>query len=155
MTLNLIYWISTALLSALYLSSAAMYIAKRQWVQKALVDLRYPAYLVTLLTAVKILGIAAIVSRVSAPLSDLAYAGMFYHLLLSAVAHVGVRKPAGAAPAIIGVVVLVTSFATQNVARAVPSPYAHSIVRDHTRAPYNASTPARSYFSAQPLFSFA
>lgn len=30
---------------------------------------------------------AAILARVSAPLSDLAYAGMFYHLLLSGLAH--------------------------------------------------------------------
>ena len=124
MTGNYTYWIGTALLSLLYLASAITYIAKRNWVRQALADLGYPGYLIPVLTAVKILAVAAILSRVSAVLSDLAYAGMFYHLLLSASAHIGVRKPGGALPAAVGLVLLVASFVTQNAARDVPSPYA-------------------------------
>ncbi|OOG59937.1 DoxX family protein [Rhodanobacter sp. C03] len=129
MTQSYVYWISTALLSLLYLASATTYLAKRAWVVQALADLGYPGYLVPLLTAVKLLAVAAILSRVSVPLSDLAYAGMFYHLLLSALAHLGVRKPRGAVPAVVGVVLLVASFATQNIAREIPSPYAPSVGR--------------------------
>ena len=44
----------------------------------------------------------AILSRFSVALSDLAYAGIFYHLLLSGLAHIGVRKPCGALPAVLG-----------------------------------------------------
>ena len=73
---------------------------------------------------IKILGPVAIVWRFNTALGDLAYAGMFYHLLLSALAHVGVRKPAGALPAAVGLVLLVLSFATQNAGRDMPSPYA-------------------------------
>lgn len=124
MTGNYTYWIGTALLSLLYLASAITYIAKRNWVRQALADLGYPGYLIPVLTAVKILAVAAILSRVSTVLSDLAYAGMFYHLLLSASAHIGVRKPGGALPAAVGLVLLVASFVTQNAARDVPSPYA-------------------------------
>ncbi|KGB98477.1 DoxX family protein [Burkholderia cepacia] len=129
MTLSYVYWIGTALLCLLYLASATTYLAKRAWVLQALAELGYPSYLVPLLTAVKILAVAAILSRVSVPLSDLAYAGMFYHLMLSGLAHFGVRKPKGALPAIIGLVLLVASFATQNIARENPSPYAPSVER--------------------------
>lgn len=129
MTQSYVYWISTALLCLLYLSSATTYLAKRAWVLQALADLGYPGYLVPLLTAVKLLAVAAVLSRVSVPLSDLAYAGMFYHLLLSGLAHVGVRKPKGALPAVVGVALLVASFATQNIAREKRSPYAPSVER--------------------------
>jgi len=118
------YWLSTALLGLLYLTSAALYLIKKDWVHQTLTELHYPApYLVPLMVVVKVLAPLAILSRVSVPLSDLAYAGIFFHLLLSGAAHLGVRKPKGALPAAIGLVLLVVSFTTQNVARDVPSPY--------------------------------
>ncbi|MGO7373427.1 hypothetical protein GUK34_13615 [Rhizobium leguminosarum] len=118
------YWISTALLSVLYLASAYMYATKKQWVRKALTELGYSANtLVPFMIIVKVLGPVAILSRVSVPLSDLAYAGIFFHLLLSGLAHIGVRKPVGALPAAIGLALLITSFMTQNDARDLTSPY--------------------------------
>ena len=129
MTQNYAYWISTTLLSLLYLASATMYIVKRDWVRQALAALGYPGYLVPVLIVVKILGAAAILSRVSVALSDLAYAGMFYHLLLSGFAHIGVRKFRDALPAAIGLVLLTISFLTQNLARDIPSPYAPTMTK--------------------------
>lgn len=118
------YWISTALLSALYLASAYMYATRKQWVREALTELGYSANnLVPFMIIVKVLGPVAILSRVSVPLSDLAYAGIFFHLLLSGLAHIGVRKPVGALPAAIGLALLIASFMTQNDARDAPSPY--------------------------------
>jgi len=117
------YWISTALLSLLYLTSASLYVTKGDWVRTFLADLGYPAYLVPVMIAVKVLAPLAILSRFSVALSDLAYAGIFYHLLLSGLAHLGVRKPAGALPAAMSLVLLVASFVTQNAARNVPSSY--------------------------------
>lgn len=125
-----IYSISTILLSLLYISSAFLYVTKATWVRQVLADLNYPApYLVPLMVVVKILGPLAILLRVSVPLSDLAYAGLFFHLLLSGSAHLGARKPKGALPALIGLVLLAASFATQNAAREVPSPYAQAAMR--------------------------
>ncbi|PDS34527.1 hypothetical protein CO665_30455 [Rhizobium anhuiense] len=119
-----VYWVSTALLSVLYLASAAIYVTKRDWVRQVLAELGFQAsYLIPFMIIIKVLGPAAILSRVSVPLSDLAYAGIFFHLLLSGLAHVGVRIPAGALPAAVGLALLVTSFMTQNDARDVPSPY--------------------------------
>ena len=117
------YWISTALLSLLYLTSAFMYLTKGNWVRQALADLGYPAYLVPLMIMVKVLGTAAILLRLNVAVSDLAYAGMLYHLLLAGLAHVAVRKPSEALPAVIGLALLIASFVTQNAAREIPSPY--------------------------------
>jgi len=125
---NYIYWISTALLSLLYLVSAITYITKKEWVRATIVGFGYPAYLVPILIAVKFLAVVVILSRISVALSDLAYAGVFYHLLLSGLAHTGVRKPIGALPAAVGLALLITSFVTQNAARDIPSPYAHAVV---------------------------
>jgi len=119
-----LYWITTLLLTFIYLLSAALYIVKKDWVRKTLAELNYPApYLVSLMIVVKVLGPAAILLRLSVPLSDLAYAGMFFHLLLSGIAHIGVRRPKGAIPAVIGLALLAISFTTQNAAHDVPSPY--------------------------------
>ncbi|POR52601.1 hypothetical protein CYD53_105266 [Bosea psychrotolerans] len=75
------------------------------------------------MVVVKILGPIAILWRLRPLLSDLACAGMLYHLLLSGLAHLGVRKPLAAAPAV-GFVLLAASFLTKNAAREAPSPYA-------------------------------
>lgn len=116
------YWISTVLLSALYLSSATMYLAKSDFARQAFAALGYPAYLVSILPFVKILGVIAILSRRSIFLSDLAYAGMFFHLLLALSAHLNAHD-GGFVPALIGLIMLVVSFVTQNKARPKTSPY--------------------------------
>lgn len=122
-----IYWISTALLSLLYFASASTYIAKGDFVRKAQADLGYSApFLVPFMIVVKVFGAVAILWHFNVALSDLAYAGIFYHLILSGLAHLGVRKPKGAIPAAGGLILLVASFATQNAARELPSPYAPS-----------------------------
>ncbi|MGO4570164.1 DoxX family protein [Rhizobium sp. 2YAF20] len=120
-----IYWISTGLLSLLYLFSAFTYITKPGWVRGVLTDLGYPGYLLQFMIIVKVLGAVAILSRLNVALSDLAYAGIFYHLILSGMAHLGVNKPQGAVPAAAGLILLVASFATQNVAREDPSRHAY------------------------------
>ncbi len=130
MTEFYLYWISTALLSVLYLASACIYVTRGDWVRGVLAELGYKApYLVPFMIVIKVLGPVAILSRISVPLSDLAYAGIFFHLLLSGLAHIGVRKPAGALPAAIGLALLATSFMTQNDARDIPSPYLQAAAR--------------------------
>lgn len=128
MALTYTYWISTALLSLLYLFSALMYVRSGAFVRQAQAALGYSAgHLVPFMIVVKVLGPLAILSRMNVALSDLAYAGMFYHLILSGMAHLGVRKPKEALPAALGLVLLACSFATQNAARDVPSPYAPTL----------------------------
>lgn len=118
-----VYWISTGLLCLLYLTSATFYGTQGDKVRQMLGALGYPAYLVPILLVVKLLGVAAVLSRVSVALSDLAYAGMFYHLLLAISAHVNAGDGVGSTPAVVGLVLVLSSFFTQNAARAKKSPY--------------------------------
>ncbi|WP_064694728.1 DoxX family protein [Rhizobium aegyptiacum] len=120
------YLISTALLSALYLMSATFYLTQGDTVRQLLGQLGFPGYLVPLLIMAKLLGVAAILSRVSVALSNLAYSGMFFHLLLALSAHLNASDYEGSVPALVGLVVLIASFLTQNAARARPSPHAPS-----------------------------
>lgn len=123
MVITYIYWLSTILLAILYLASALIYIIKKEWVTKTILEFGYPSYLVPLLTILKVLAVVTILSRINIPLSDLAYAGMLFHLMFSALAHIGIRKSKGAIPALLGLILLILSFSTQNIARDFPSPY--------------------------------
>ena len=116
-----IYWVSTGLLCLMYLAGAAMYLTQREMIEQGFQMFGFPAYLVTVLIVVKIAAPLAILSRVSVPLSDLAYAGVLYHLLLALSAHLNAGD-GGFGPAILGLAMLVASFLTQNLARRVPSP---------------------------------
>lgn len=125
MAATYIYWISTVLLTLLYLASAGLYITKGAFARQAQQELGFSAsFLVPFMIVVKILGPAVILWRLSPALSDLAYAGILYHLILSGMAHLSVGKPKGAIPAVLGLVFLAASFSTQNLARDTPSPYA-------------------------------
>ncbi|MBG1232812.1 DoxX family protein [Aestuariivirga litoralis] len=118
-----IYWIATGLLCLGYLAGAVMYTFAHDMVADMFPKLGYPVYLTYLLPIVKVLGPVAILSRYSVALSDLAYAGMFFHLPLAFSAHVTSGQP-GWQPAVIMFVLLLVSFFTQNAARKPQSPYA-------------------------------
>ncbi len=118
---KIVYWISTALLCVVYLGGAAAYIMQRPMIEEAFAGVGYPSYLITLLIFAKIAAPVAILSRVSVRLSDLAYAGMFFHLLLAISAHLNAGD-GGFAPALVALVLMIVSFLTQNLARKGPSP---------------------------------
>lgn len=123
---KIVYWVSTVLLCLLYSATAIMYLAQKPMVEEGFRFLGYPAYLVTLLIVLKIAAPLAILTRVSVRLSDLAYAGMFYHLVLTISAHLNARDD-GFAPALVALVVVVISFLSQNAGRKVASPNVPSV----------------------------
>lgn len=120
------YWISTALLCLIYASGAVMYLLQRPLIEEGFAHFGYPAYLVTVLIVAKIAAPLAILSRVSVRLSDLAYAGILFHLLLAASAHLNIGD-GGYFPALLGLVLAAISFLTQNAARRKPSPNVPSL----------------------------
>ncbi|MDQ0561889.1 hypothetical protein QO004_003690 [Rhizobium mesoamericanum] len=124
MKLKWIYWVATNVLALIYLMGGAYYLSDMAGVQRIFPTLGYPPYLVPILAVLKPLAAVAILWRFSVALSDLAYAGMFYHLLLAISAHFNAGQTVEAAPALVGLVALLVSFATQNAARRKPSPYA-------------------------------
>jgi len=121
--IKIIYWASTGLLCLIYFGGAAFYTTQGEMVAQIYGMLGYPTYLISLLIVVKILGPVAILSRLSIPLSDLAYAGMFFHLLLAISAHINAGDN-GYAPAVIGLLLMLVSFFTQNAVRKGESPNA-------------------------------
>jgi hypothetical protein len=118
---KVIYWISTTLLCLIYLSGAFFYITERPMIEQGMAHFGFPAYIINILIAAKIAAPAAILSRLSVRLNDLAYAGMFYHLLLALSAHLNTGD-GGFVPALVGLALLATSFLTQNAARKTASP---------------------------------
>ncbi|MER8370818.1 DoxX family protein [Mesorhizobium sp. M1348] len=115
------YWISTALLSLMYLGSAVFYLTHFAKVGALFGTLGYPTYLVPLLIVIKPLGVLAILSRFNIALSNLAYAGIFYHLLLALSAHLNAGD-FSFGPALVGLTALAISYFTQNAARARKAP---------------------------------
>ena len=117
---KIVYWGSTGLLCLMYLAGAFFYLTQRPMIEQGFAAFGFPAYLISVLIVVKIAGPLAILSRVSVPLSDLAYAGMLFHLLLALSAHLNAGD-GGFVPAIVGLVLLAVSFLTQNIGRKAPS----------------------------------
>jgi DoxX-like family len=123
---KIIYWLSTGLICLLYVAGAIIYLTQRPMVEEGFAFLGYPAYLITVLIVGKIAAPLVILTRVSVRLSDLAYAGIFYHLSLALSAHLNAGD-GGFVPAIIGLVLVTVSFLSQNAGRKVASPNVPSL----------------------------
>ena len=106
---KIIYWAATGLLSLMMLASAGMYLFNYAQVSEVFLALGYPAYLVTPLAVLKILGVIAILSKQSPILKNLAYAGFMYDFLLAASAHVNAGD-GEFLPALVALVLLGASF---------------------------------------------
>ncbi len=106
------YYVSTGLLTLMIGGGATMYFANHAMVVEAFTTLGYPTYLIYPLAVAKLLGLVAIWTRKSPLLKDLAYAGLFYDLILAAAAHIAVQDNEYF-PAMIGVVLVAVSYAAQ------------------------------------------
>lgn len=93
-----IYRITTGLFTIMLGMGAIMYFAKHDMVAEMFTSLGYPTYIIYPLAIAKVLGLVAILSKVSDRLADLAYAGFFYELILAASAHLAVGDGGFPAP---------------------------------------------------------
>ena len=118
---RLAYWVSTSLLALMYLAGSVMYLSNQVNAREAFVALGYPAYLVPILGAAKLLGVIAILWRRRVFLTDLAYAGMFYHLLLALSAHI-YAADGSFAPATVGLTLVVVSLSYPELGTSEPVP---------------------------------
>lgn len=116
--LKVAYWLVTGLMSLLFLGGASMYFANHGQVEIAFTNLGFPTWLIYPLGVAKVLGVVAVVSRRSALLKDMAYAGFVYDVLLAAAAHVMVGD-GQFAPALVGLVLTVSSWALERRVFAV------------------------------------
>ena len=84
---KIIYWVLTGLICALMLMSASMYIFNYEEVKPLFIAFGYPTYIIYPLAFAKILGVVAILTRKSKTLTEWAYAGFFFDLVLAFFAH--------------------------------------------------------------------
>ena len=122
MVAKVVYWVSTLAFCAFYGLSVYNYISDPVASAAGYAAVDYPAYLVTMMTYVKIAGILAVLVRRPVWLAQLAYAGFFYHLILAFSAHIASGIP-GFELAIILFVLVVVSWLSQNAARGPGAAY--------------------------------
>lgn len=88
MSINkIIYWVTTVLLCGIMLFSATMYFTKTDMVKGFFESFNYPTYIVIPLAVLKVLGVAMLFWRGSKWLTEWAYAGFFFDLVLATAAH--------------------------------------------------------------------
>lgn len=84
---RLIYWIATFLCCGIFVYSAQMYFRNTAGVQGYFEQLQYPAYLVIPLAIAKIVAIIMILWRGLPWMTEWAYAGLFFDVVLALTAH--------------------------------------------------------------------
>ncbi len=109
--LKIVHWIFTGLISALMLMSASMYFVKNDEIQLAFTGFGFPTWLIYPLAIAKILGVLMLLTKFNKTLTEFAYAGILFNLLLAFGAHtaIGDGESMGA---IIGLVLWIGSFST-------------------------------------------
>ena len=113
---KVIYWIATGLLCALFLYSATMYLTNTAVIQGYYQDFNYPSHLVIPMAIAKILAVIMILWRKSDWLTEWAYAGLFFDLVLACMAHYYADDPEITLP-LVGIIVLLISYFFGKVVR--------------------------------------
>ncbi|MEM9680224.1 MAG: DoxX family protein [Bacteroidota bacterium] len=86
-TKQVLYWLATALLCGIMLYSAYMYFTNTSTIKGFFESFNYPTYIVIPLAVLKVLGVIMILWRRSQWLTEWAYAGFFFDLVLATAAH--------------------------------------------------------------------
>lgn len=84
---EIIYWITSGLLSLIVLGSASFYFLQTEEVAKEFVKLGFPTFIIIPLATAKILAIITILRNRFRTLVEWAYAGLFFNFVLAALAH--------------------------------------------------------------------
>ena len=86
-TKQIVYWVSTAVLCGIFLYSAFMYVTNTETIKGFFESFNYPTYIVIPLAILKILGVVMLLLRSNKWLTEWAYAGFFFDLVLATAAH--------------------------------------------------------------------
>jgi hypothetical protein len=87
---NIIYWIATAWLALGMLSTGIVQLLKVKEEAAMFARLGYPAYLLTMLGVLKILGVIAVLTPKFPLLKEWAYAGFFFAMSGAVISHLAV-----------------------------------------------------------------
>ncbi len=113
-TARISHWIFTGLLSALLLMSASMYIMNHDEIAVAFIVLGFPIWIIYPLAIAKILGVAMLLTKWKEWLTEWAYAGILFNVLLAMTAHFTVEDGEQMG-AIIGLILMIGSYATWKI----------------------------------------
>ncbi len=83
----MLYWVSTAVLCGIFLYSAFMYVTNTDTIKSFFESFNYPTYIVIPLAILKISGVVMLLWRPNKWLTEWAYAGFFFDLVLATAAH--------------------------------------------------------------------
>ncbi len=106
---KIIYWVATGFMSLVFLFSAGMYLLNYERAFGFFENLGFPTWLIYPLAILKILGIAAILTKKSTFLKEQAYAGFLFDALLALAAHTVVGD-GEFMPSVIAILATVTSW---------------------------------------------
>jgi hypothetical protein len=110
-TRNIIYWIATAWLALGMLSTGGIQLFKMKDEVENITALGYPAYLLTIIGAWKILGVAAILIPKYPLLKEWAYAGFFFVMSGALFSRIAAGDGfAEIAPALLLIILIVVSW---------------------------------------------
>lgn len=84
---KIIYWIATGLLCFLFTAGAMMYFFNYPMIEVAFTSLGFPTWIIYPLATLKVLGVLAILTKLSSFLKELAYAGFLFDSILALTAH--------------------------------------------------------------------
>ena len=106
---KIIYWISTGLLTALMMFSTGMYFFNYAEINSAFMKLGFPTYIIYPLAIAKLVGLIVIWTKKSKALTEWAYAGFFFTVVLALSAHI-TANDGEFAPALLGLVFVLVSY---------------------------------------------
>lgn len=86
-TKQIVYWVSTSILCGIFLYSAFMYFINTEIVKGFFESFNYPTYIVIPLAILKTLGVVVLLWRPNTWITEWAYAGFFFDLVLATAAH--------------------------------------------------------------------
>jgi len=106
---KIIYWVATGLLTAMMLMTVGMYFFAYEETRITFSKLGVPSYVIYPLAILKILGLAAILTKKSKILKDLAYAGFFLDFALAISVNLYAKDGEFISPTV-AVILLITSY---------------------------------------------
>ncbi|PRP67712.1 DoxX family protein [Nonlabens agnitus] len=103
------YWIVTGLVSLILLASAGFYVFENAQVSSEFVKLGFPTWVIYPLAFAKVAAVLVILFRKNRSLTEWAYAGLFFDILLAAIAHLTIAD-GGQWTAVVALFMLMTSY---------------------------------------------
>ena len=112
--IKILHWVFTVLISGLLVMSASMYILKHDEVAPVFAKLGFPIWLMIPMAVAKFSAVTMLITKFNKTLTEWAYAGLFFNLLLAVGAHAAIGENI-AAPAVAATLLLGSYFSWKKI----------------------------------------